>query len=91
MDVLVRHAPTPPTLRALAMEGAAVLVAAAATRNNSALDEARDMLKGELTVTIREELVPVVTRHLNASPAAFIHKRHSENSMACDRITQVCS
>ena len=86
MDVLVRHAPTPSPLRALAMEGAAALVAAAATRDDSALDEARDLLRGELTVAIREELVPVVTRHLRASPEAFIRKR----PMVCDRITQVC-
>ena len=103
MDVLVRHTPTPPTLRALAMEEAAEAVAAAATAGSVGndvtfleLEGARDLLRGELTVAIREELVPVVVRHLNSSPAAFRQNKRadpdgdSESWMDCDGVPQVC-
>ena len=96
MDVLVRHSPTPPTLRALAMEGAAGTVAAAAMAcpaDSVELEGARDFLRGELTVAIREELVPVVGRQLSSSPAAFGQKTRAdpdpESRMDCDNGSQV--
>ena len=97
MDVLVRHSPTPPTLRALAMEGAAGTVAAAAMACPAAdsveLEGARDFLRGELTVAIREELVPVVGRQLSSSPAALGQKTRAdpdpESRMDCDGGSQV--
>ena len=98
MDVLVRHSPTPPTLRALAMEGAAGTVAAAAMACPAAADSAklaaaRDFLRGELTVAIREELVPVVGRQLSSSPAALGQKTRAdpdpEGRMDCDGGSQV--
>ena len=91
MDVLVRHSPTPPTLRALAMEMAAGTVAAAAMAcpaDSVELEGARDFLRGELTVTIREELVPVVGRQLSSSPVAFGQKTRAdpdpESRMDCE-------
>ena len=99
MDVLVRHSPTPPSLRALAMEEAAEAVASAAATadvDSQELEVARDFVREELTVAIREELVPVVVRHLNSSPAAFRQKTRadpdgdSESWMDCDGAPQVC-
>ena len=98
MDVLVRHSPTPPTLRALAMEGtaeavAAVAMACPATADSMELEGARDFLRGELTVAIREELVPVVGRQLSSSPVAFEQKTRAdpdpEGRMDCDGGSQV--
>ena len=96
MDVLVRHSPTPPTLRALAMEGAAGTVAAAAmacpaAADSAELEGAKDFLRGELTVAIREELVPVVGRQLSSSPVAFGQKSREdpESRMDCDGGSQV--
>ena len=96
MDVLVRHSPTPPTLRALAMEMAAGTVAAAAMAcpaDSVELEGARDFLRGELTVAIREELVPVVGRQLSSSPAALGQKTRAdpdpESRMDCDGGSQV--
>ena len=100
MDVLVRHTPTPLTLRALAMEEAAEGVAAAAATADvdfPELEGTRDFLRGELTVAIREELVPVVIRHLNSSPAAFRENKRAdqepeggpESRMDCDNAPQV--
>ena len=101
MDVLVRHTPTPLTLRALAMEEAAEAVAAAAATadiDSPELEGARNFLRNELTVAIREELVPVVVRHLHSSPAAFRQSKRadpdpdgdSESRMDCDNAPQVC-
>ena len=96
MDVLVRHSPTPPTLRALAMEMAAGTVAAAAMAcpaDSVELEGARDFLRGELTVAIREELVPVVGRQLSSSPAALGQKTRAdpdpESRMDCYGGSQV--
>ena len=93
MDVLVRHSPTPPTLRALAMEGAAGTVAATAMACPAELEGARDFLRGELTVAIREELVPVVGRQLSSSAVAFGQKTRAdpdpEGRMNCDGGSQV--
>ena len=96
MDVLVRHSPTPPTLRALAMEMAAGAVAAAAIAcpaDSVELEGARDFLRGELTVAIREELVPVVGRQLSSSAVAFGQKTRAdpdpESRMDCDGGSQV--
>ena len=94
--MLVRHSPTPLTLRALAMEEAAEGIAAAAgSVDSSGLEVTRGFLQDELTVAMREELVPVVVRHLNSSPVAFGLRTRaepdtgSESGMDCDYAPQV--